>query len=184
MKQLVVGVRAVVVLTVLLGLAYPLAVLGVGQAASHGNANGSLVEVDGVVVGSDLIGQSFADADGNPLPQYLQPRPGSYDPTATGGSNQGPGSETLRKDIADRTDALGVASPPPDAVTASFSGLDPHISPAYAALQVPRIAAARSIPEDEVQAVVADHTQGRTLGFLGEPRVDVLEVNVALDRLR
>lgn len=271
------ALRALLVLTVITGLAYPVLVWAIAQLPGlDTKANGSIVEVDGKAVGSNLIGQLFTDADGNPLPQYFQSRPSAagdgYDPLSTSASNLGPEDIV---DTADRTslltavcsrslavgeldgangarpfctgdgvgavlsvigprDAAGnVVNPtrvvsvnqlcentttpfldtyegvrvqcndgsdfsqgqivairgaapadpavPADAVTASGSGLDPHISPAYAELQVNRVAEARGISADEVRALVADHTEGRWLGFLGEPRVNVLELNLALD---
>ncbi|WP_182112308.1 potassium-transporting ATPase subunit KdpC [Actinotalea sp. JY-7876] len=189
-----VAVRAMLVLTVVLGVAYPLAITAIGQVALGSRADGSLVRgQDGAVVGSALIGQSFTDADGEPLPEYLQPRPSAagdgYDAGASSGSNLGPNNADLVASIEERRAAVatleGIAEGdvPVDAVTASASGLDPHISPEYAELQVARVAAARGLSEDAVRGVVADATAGRDLGFLGEPRVDVLMVNLALDRL-
>jgi K+-transporting ATPase ATPase C chain len=259
------ALRALLVLTVITGLAYPLLVWAVAQLPGlQHKADGSIIEVDGKAVGSSLIGQLFTDADGNPLPQYLQPRPSAagdgYDPMSTSASNLGPEDIV---DSADRTslltlvctrslevaeangvsgarpfctgDGVGAvlsvlgpsevvsvnqacpATPfvttyrgievqcndgrdlsagrlvaiqgsaesavPADAVTASGSGLDPDISPAYAALQVDRVAAARGIPAEQVRRIVDEHTTGRALGFMGEPRVNVLAVNVALDQL-
>jgi K+-transporting ATPase ATPase C chain len=189
-RQLWAATRALLVLTVLLGIAYPLAVTGVAQVIAPGRADGSLVEVDGTVVGSSLIGQAFTDADGDPLPQYFQSRPsaGSHDGLASGGSNLGPNSPELAAAVEERRAAVaeleGVdpAEVPPDAVTASASGLDPHVSPAYAALQVDRVAAARGLPAGEVRALVQQATSGRDLGVIGEPHVDVLALNLALDR--
>ncbi len=189
-RQLWAATRALLVLTVLLGIAYPLAVTGVAQVIAPGRADGSLVEVDGTVVGSSLIGQAFTDADGDPLPQYFQSRPsaGSHDGLASGGSNLGPNSPELAAAVEERRAAVaeleGVdpAEVPPDAVTASASGLDPHVSPAYAALQVDRVATARGLPAGEVRALVQQATSGRDLGVIGEPHVDVLALNLALDR--
>ncbi len=189
-RQLWAATRALLVLTVLLGIAYPLAVTGVAQVIAPGRADGSLVEVDGTVVGSSLIGQAFTDADGDPLPQYFQSRPsaGSHDGLASGGSNLGPNSPELAAAVEERRAAVaeleGVdpAEVPPDAVTASASGLDPHVSLAYAALQVDRVAAARGLPAGEVRALVQQATSGRDLGVIGEPHVDVLALNLALDR--
>ncbi|GAB3978043.1 potassium-transporting ATPase subunit C [Plantactinospora veratri] len=281
--------RAVLVLTALLGLAYPLVMVGVGQLPGlHDRAEGSLVrDAGGTVVGSALIGQSFTDADGNPVPRYFQPRPSAagdgYDPTATAASNLGPesvedrlpvpgavdsegnpdeGTQSLLTQVCARSRAVGEldgvdgrrpfctpdgvgavlrvfhrdgltgpvtravsvnqacpATPfvatfggvpvecavpgqdysgglitpvrgdapdrpavPADAVTASGSGLDPHISPAYASIQVARVARERHTSPDQVRRLVDEHTDGRGLGFLGEPRVNVLELNLALDR--
>ena len=285
-RQHLAAVRALLVFTVLLGLAYPLAITGIAQLPGlDSRAEGSLVTgPDGSVAGSRLIGQSFTDPDGNPLPRYFQSRPSAagdgYDPTSTSASNLGPedvvdtpddpdtpeddSSASLLSQVCARSVAVGAlegvdgsrpyctpggvgavlalfhtgpgyaggviravsvneycdttptsfvrtfgAAPvecrragedvstaelvpvrgdapadpavPADAVTASGSGLDPHISPAYARLQVPRIARERGLPEDEVRQLVREHTDGRALGFLGEPGVNVLELNLALD---
>ena len=184
--QLWAGLRMLVVMTVLLGLSYPLALTGFAQVAVPGRADGSLVEQDGKVVGSSLIGQSFADD-----PSYFQSRPSAagdgYDPLASSASNLGPESPDLLELIADRRAAaaeLDGTAPDdvaPDALTASGSGLDPQISPEYAAQQVARVARERGLSEDDVRRLVEEHTTGRTLGFLGEPRVNVLELNLALD---
>ncbi|MFI7542108.1 potassium-transporting ATPase subunit C [Actinoplanes sp. NPDC049599] len=276
------ALRALLVFTVLLGLAYPLAFVALGRVPGLDHqADGSLVTASGNAVGSRLIGQSFTDADGNPIPRYFQSRPSAagdgYDPTATSASNLGPSSvvDTVSDNPDDtspglltqvcarslavgelegvdgrrpycttdgvgavlavfRRDGLtgpvtrvvsvnqigtpflatfdgvtvesarpgqdyqalgGVMTPirgtapavpvvPPDAVTASASGLDPHISPAYAALQVPRIARERGLPPGTVRSLIRQHTDGRALGFLGEPGVNVLTLNIALDRLK
>jgi len=185
-RQLLPAVRAVLVLTVLTGLLYPLAVLGVAQAAFPAQADGSVVQVDGEPVGSALIGQGFTG------PAYFSPRPSAagdgYDPSASGASNLGPLNPDLRaaaeQRAADYRAANGLApgaAVPVDAVTASGSGLDPHISVGNARLQAPRVAAARGLGEDEVLALVDAHTQGAVLGVLGEPGVNVLLLNVALD---
>jgi K+-transporting ATPase ATPase C chain len=269
------ALRAVRVFTVLLGIVYPLAVLAIGQLPGlRDRAQGSLVGTGDVVNGSALLGQSFTDADGNPLVQYFQPRPsaGGYDPTASGASNLGPESvvdgaspsllsQVCARSVAvgrlngvdgsrpfctndgvgavlavfraggmtgpitrvvsvnepcpavpfmaryqdvavqcatpgedysagvvtpvgspDGTDAPAVPVVPPDAVTASGSGLDPDISPAYAALQADRVAQVRGIDVGTVQAMIQEHTTGRALGFLGEPAVNVLELNMELDQ--
>ncbi|WP_241473253.1 potassium-transporting ATPase subunit C [Mycolicibacterium neoaurum] len=280
LRQHTAALRALLVLTVILGLAYPILIWLVAQLPGlRDKADGSLLEADGKVLGSSLIGQPFTDAAGNPLPQYFQSRPGGYDPLATGASNLGPedivdtataadptdGRTSLLTAVCTRSLAVGelegvegarpfctaegvgavlsvigprdargtvtepvrvvsvnqvcpavpfvttyegvrvecaepgadyaigqivpVAGPavdpaiPADAVTASGSGLDPHISPAYAALQLDRVAAARGISPEQVRTLVDEHTEGRTLGFLGEPRVNVLQLNLALDRL-
>ena len=170
-------------MTLLTGVAYPLAVTGIALALP-GPAGGSLVrDGAGHVVGSALIGQAFAK------PQYLHPRPSAagngYDPTASGGSNLGPLDPKLADRVAKDAKAMAADSPgaalPPDAVTTSASGLDPDVSPAFAALQAPRIAAARGTPVASVQAVIDRQARGRTLLILGEPRVNVLAVNRALD---
>lgn len=189
-----VAVRAMVAFTVVVGIGYTLVVTGIGQLVLPAQADGSAVrDAAGQVVGSALIGQSFTDADGNPLPQYFQSRPSAagkgYDASASSGSNWGPENPDLVKAITERKaqvaafDGVPEAQVPPDAVTASASGLDPDISPAYAAIQVDRVAAARGLPADEVRTLVAAHTQGRSLGFLGEPTVDVVQLNLALDGL-
>ncbi|PPF39560.1 K(+)-transporting ATPase subunit C [Rathayibacter sp. AY1A3] len=186
-----VALRAMIVLTVLLGAAYPLAVLGIGQLALPAQANGSLLRQDGAVIGSSLIGQSFTDADGAPLPEWFQSRPSAagYDAAASTGSNLGPENADLVASVEERRAAIAAsegvdpAAVPADALTASASGLDPAISPAYAQLQAPRVAAARGLDVSAVRALVEEHTAGRELGYLGEPTVDVLELNAALARL-
>ena len=287
-RQHVAALRALLVFTVILGFAYPIGIWLVAQLPGlQDKADGSLIEVDGQVVGSSLIGQAFTDADGNPLPQYFQSRPSAagdgYDPLSTSASNLGPedivdtpgdpslpaddngASTSLLSTVCGRSVAVGdlegvsgdrpfctadgvgavlsvigprdatgnvtaptrvvsvnqmcpatpfistyegvtvecatfgedyaagqivpiegtagAAAVPADAVTASGSGLDPHISPAYADLQVDRVATARGIAPETVRALVAEHTDGRTLGFMGEPRVNVLQLNLALDGL-
>lgn len=187
-RQLWASMRMMVVLTVLLGLAYPLAMTGFAQLVFPGRADGSLVEQDGRTVGSSLIGQSF---DGQP--QYFQSRPSAagdgYDPLASSASNLGPENPDLVKAIAERRvaaarlDGTDPAQVAPDALLASASGLDPQISPTFAAQQVARVARERSLTTDRVRALVEKYTDGRTLGFLGEPRVNVLMLNMALDRL-
>jgi len=189
-----VAVRSMVIITLVLGPLYCLAITGVGQLIFHGSANGSMVENSrGAVVGSSLIGQSFSDSKGDPLAQYFQPRPSAagdgYDGAGSSGSNLGPENPDLIKSIKQRRQQVATfnhvsqAQVPPDAVTASGSGLDPDISPAYAAIQEDRVARARQLPVSTVQKLVQEHTSGRTLGFLGEPTVNVLELNLALDRL-
>lgn len=195
-RQLLTGLRMTLALLVLLGLAYPLVVTGVAQALFNDNANGSLVKnKNGQVVGSALLGQNFVDQNGNPLPEYLQPRPSSagtagYDAMASGGSQLGPSNQTLLDAVKQRADAYralnGLAPDAPvpvDAVTASGSGLDPAISVANATLQAPRIAKARGVAVNVVTKVIADHTQTRQFGVLGEDNVNVLDVNLALDNL-
>ncbi len=194
------AVRAIIVMTIITGAIYPLAMLGIGQAVFHSQANGSLVSVNGRVAGSSLLCQEFVDAKGNPLLQYFQPRPSTAssstdktdygcDPLHSGASNLGTSNTTLLQNITERKAAyaklngVSPASVPPDAITTSGSGLDPYISPQNAALQVNRVAAARHLPVSAVQAQVGKYTQGRVIGFLGEPRVNVLLLNTALDAL-
>ncbi|MDT0142465.1 potassium-transporting ATPase subunit KdpC [Microbacterium sp. PRC9] len=189
-----VAVRAMLVFTLVLGVGYTLLVTGIGQLVLPWQANGSLVQNSaGDTVGSALIGQSFMDPSGAALAQYFQSRPSAagdgYDGGASSGSNLGPENPDLVSAIEQRRAAIaeleGVdpSQVPADAVTASGSGLDPHISPAYALLQVPRVAAARGLTESEVRSVVEAHIQQRDLGYLGEPRVNVVELNLALDAL-
>ena len=209
LRQLGAALRTLLLLTVILGLAYPLAMTGFAQVAFGNNANGSLIDRGGKTVGSSLIGQSFTvpvlkngqptkDAKGNPVvapdPKYFQSRPSAagtgYDPTSSGASNLGPENKVLIADINSRRaaaaalDGVKPAQVPPDALLASGSGLDPDISPAYAQEQVARVARVRGLSVAQVQALVAQNTKGRTLGFLGEPRVNVLNLNLALDALR
>lgn len=189
-----VAVRAMLVFTAVLGVGYTLLVTGIGQLAVPWQANGSVVHnAEGKTVGSALIGQSFTDASGAALPEYFQSRPSAagdgYDGGASSGSNWGPENPDLISAIEERKAAIaeleGVdpSLVPADAVTASGSGLDPHISPAYALLQVPRVAAARGLDESAVRDLVEAHIQQRDLGYLGEPRVNVVELNLALDAL-
>ena len=192
-RTTIVALRAMAILTLVLGVAYPLVVTGLGALLLPGRAGGSTLDVAGAVVGSSLIGQSFTDAAGNPLPEYFQSRPSAagngYDGAASSGSNLGPENPDLIAAIQERrrqvADFNGVApgAVPPDAVTASSSGLDPHISPEYARLQVVRVAAARLLPEKEVAELVEASIAPRDLGYLGEHGVNVLELNVALDDL-
>jgi len=188
------GVRIMVILTVVLGVVYPLVMTLFGQLVFPWQSNGSqLKDADGQVVGSALIGQSFADANGNPLPQYFQPRPSAagdgYDAASSGGSNLGPEDPRLITEIERRKAEIAAfngvpeSEVPADAVTASGSGLDPDISPAYAKIQIDRVAGARHLSVDTVKTLVAEHTQGRDLGYIGEPRVNVVELNLALDEL-
>ena len=170
--------------TLLLGVAYPLAVTGVAQAAFPGQANGSLVRnADGAVIGSALIGQPFAEA------RYLHPRPSAagdgYNAAGSSGSNLGPLNDDLKTRVAETAGAIrienGAGVIPADAVTTSASGLEPDISPAYARLQAERIATARGVPAKEIQRVIDQHTRGALLGFIGQPHVNVLLTNRALD---
>jgi K+-transporting ATPase ATPase C chain len=176
------------VLTVLLGIVYPLLLTGIGQVLFPSQANGSLIhDSSGTVIGSTMLAQSFTQ------PQYFHPRPSAagtdgYDATSSGGSNLGPTSQKLLDTVKDRADAyrqengLGADAPVPvDAVTASASGLDPDISPANALLQAGRVARARGLTEEQVRALVNQYTEGRTLFILGEPHVNVLKLNLALD---
>jgi len=199
-RQHIAGLRLLLVFTVLTGIIYPVFMWGIAQAAFNKQANGSLVSYNGQVVGSSLLCQEFVDAKGNPLPQYFQPRPsdaipspapkGDYgcDPTYSAASNLGPNNPALvtlikqRQQQIAKFDHVSIAQIPADAVTASGSGLDPFISPANAAIQVNRVAAARHVSPAAIRALVAKYTQGRTIGFLGEPRVNVLLLNVALNQ--
>jgi len=189
-----VAVRAMLVLTLVLGVGYTLLVTAIGQLALPWQANGSLVQnAAGDTVGSALIGQSFTDPADVPLAGYFQSRPSAagdgYDGGASSGSNLGPENPDLVSAIEERKaeiaelEGVDPSQVPADAVTASGSGLDPHISPAYALLQVPRVAGARGLAESEVRDLVEAHVQQRDLGYLGEPRVNVVELNLALDAL-
>lgn len=189
MRELRPAILVLILLTVLTGVAYPLLVTGIAQLVFPVQANGSLIERDGKVLGSALVGQPFSD------PKYFWSRPSAtgpvpYNAGASSGSNQGPLNPALADAVRARISALKAADPgqtapvPVDLVTASGSGLDPHISPAAADYQVPRVARARGLPEDQVRTLVAQHTEGRQLGILGEPRVIVLELNLALDAAR
>ena len=190
LRQYGVALRAMLVFTVVLGVAYTAVITGVGQLALGGKADGSAVALDGETVGSSLIGQSFTDADGAALPEWFQSRPSAagdgYDASASSGSNLGPENDDLVAAIAERRAAIAASDGvdpedvPVDALTASASGLDPHISPEYARIQVERVATARDLPVADVEALVEEHTQGRDLGYLGEPTVNVLELNAAL----
>jgi K+-transporting ATPase ATPase C chain len=181
-RQFLPAVVAFLAFTLLTGIAYPLAVTGVAQLAFPHRADGSLVERDGRVVGSRLIGQSFTG------PRYFQPRPSAagegYDAMASSASNLGPTNDELLEAVEERRAAYRDTNgeeAPIDALTASGSGLDPHISPANARLQAPRVARARGLSVEEVLALIDENTDGRSLGFLGEPGVNVLELNLALD---
>lgn len=193
-RQLRTAVLMIVVMTVLLGLAYSLAMTGLAQVIAPWQANGSLIERDGQVIGSALIGQSFFDPEtGQTLPGYFRGRPSAAGSTddgtiISGGSNLGPTNQVLLDRVAAEVSLVreenGLAAGaliPIDLVTASGSGADPHISPASAELQVSRVARQRGIDENDVRSLIAANTEGRTLGFMGEPRVHVLKLNLALD---
>src|SRR5215468_2558992 len=199
LRQFFASIRGWLIFTVICGILYPLVVFGIGQAVFHHQANGSLVSYHGRVIGSSLVCQEFLGPKGRPLPQYFQPRPsasaasatsqtGGCDPLTTGASNLGPNNHTLVTDIKQRRaqiakfDHVPTSAIPPDALTVSASGLDAYISPQYAAIQVNRVAAARHISPAAVRALVATYTFGRPIGFLGEPGVNVLLVNLALDK--
>lgn len=187
--QLRPALMTLLLLTIITGLLYPLALTGVAQALFPRQANGSLIVQNGQVLGSSLIGQPFDDL------KYFWSRPSAtspfpYNAAASGGSNLGPTNPALIKAVQDRVATLTAADPdnplpiPVDLITASGSGLDPHLSPAAADYQVRRVARARGMDEDVVRRLVAEHTEGRQWGVLGEPRVNVLLVNLALDRHR
>jgi K+-transporting ATPase ATPase C chain len=197
-RQIVPAIVMVVVMTVVLGIGYTFAFTGVAQLVASDQADGSLVYVDGTAVGSELIGQAWVAEDGEPLARYFQSRPSAattnseagYDPSLSLGSNWGPTDPDLSKAVKERVAAYrelnGLADDEPvpvDAVTASASGLDPHISVANARLQAARVADERGIVVDQVRDLIDDNTDGRTLGVLGEKRVNVLLLNLALDRL-
>ena len=180
-RQVSAALRLLLVLTVLLGVGYPAAVWAVGRVGFHDQATGSLVRTDGRVVGSSLLGQQF---DG-PTWFHSRASASSYSGRTSGGTNLPESDPRLWKAAAAMRTAAGSIGDrlPPDALTTSASGLDPDISPAYAALQVPRIAAARGLQVVQVRRLVAQHTTGRVLGYLGEPRVDVLQLDIALQKL-
>jgi potassium-transporting ATPase KdpC subunit len=199
-RQHIAALRMLLAFTVLCGIIYPVVMWGVAQAAFKNQADGSLVTVNGKVVGSSLLCQEFTDAKGNPLPQYFQPRPSNAssssvkndygcDPEYSGAANLGPNNSTLVTDVKQLQkqiaafDHVPVSAIPPDAVTSSGSGLDPDISPANAQIQVARVAAARHLPVATVESLVSKNTTGRDIGFLGEPGVNVLKLNIALDQL-
>ncbi|HWF85392.1 MAG TPA: potassium-transporting ATPase subunit KdpC [Vicinamibacterales bacterium] len=182
-RNFVVAVLMTLVTTVLLGVVYPLVVTGLAQTFFHDKANGQLLERDGKVIGSRIIGQAFSS------PGYFRSRPSAagtgYDPLSSGGTNLGPTNKKLTDAVKAAVDAAKKENPsapvPIDLVTSSASGLDPHISPAAALFQVPRVARERGVPEDEIRRLVDAHTSARQLGFLGEAVVNVLEMNLALD---
>jgi K+-transporting ATPase ATPase C chain len=199
LKQLKQSILATLVITLLTGLAYPLVMTGLSQTLFPRQAHGSLIEMNGHVVGSSLIGQSFAGSG------YFHPRPSAttdtdpndatkqipapYNAASSNASNAAPSAKSLVSDVADRVAALKAENPnatipvPVDLVTTSASGLDPHISPAAALYQLPRVAAARGISEERLRQMLNEHTEGRSFGILGEAHVNVLELNLALDQL-
>jgi K+-transporting ATPase ATPase C chain len=197
-RQHIAALRGLLVFTVICGIAYPLVVFGIAQLAFNHQANGSLVSYKGRVVGSSLLCQEFVNAKGDPLPQYFQPRPSDAilagakddygcDPRYSSASNLSPDNPVQVQLVRQRQkqvaafDHVKISQIPPDAVQASASGLDPDISPANAAIQVDRVAAARHISPAAVRALVSKYAKGRNLGFLGEPVVNVLLLNIALD---
>jgi len=186
MKNFITAILMTIVTTLLLGLAYPLAVTGLAQVLFKDKANGQLIERNGQVIGSRLIGQPFSS------PGYFRPRPSAagaagYDAGASSGSNLGPTNKKLIDRVKADVERLQAENPgtpiPVDLATTSASGLDPHISPAAAEFQVPRVARERGMTEDEVRRAVAEFTEGRTLGLLGEPRANVLLLNLRLDEV-
>jgi potassium-transporting ATPase KdpC subunit len=181
------AILGVIVLTLLTGCVFPLGLFAVGRLLFRDAADGSLLTRQGIVIGSRLIGQDFS------RPEYFHPRPSAagtgYDGASSGGTNFGPSNPKLIEDIRRLAEEYrknnglpSDATVPIDAVTRSGSGLDPHISPANAALQIPRVAHARAVSEDVVRRLLGEHTQGRELGFLGSPRVSILDLNLALDQ--
>jgi potassium-transporting ATPase KdpC subunit len=182
-KNLMIALWFTLVTTVMFGILYPLAITGLAHVLFPDRANGQLIERNGKVVGSRIIGQAFTG------PGYFHPRPSSagtgYDPTASGGSNLAPTNKALIERVKSDVEKLRAENAPApipvDLVTTSGSGLDPDISPAAAEFQIPRVARTRGMKEEDVRAIVQRHTKGRDLGFLGEPRVNVLELNLELD---
>ena len=178
-NHILISIRMTIVLLILVSGIYPVAVWAVGQLAFHHQANGSLIVRNGKIIGSELIGQNFTSEE------FFHPRPSAagkdgYDPTASGGTNYGPTSRKLREAIA--TAAGGRQNVPADAVTTSASGVDPHISPANAYDQAARVARANRMSEADIRALIDRHTEGRFLGIYGEPRVNVLAVNLELQK--
>jgi potassium-transporting ATPase KdpC subunit len=198
-RQHIAALRMLLAFTVLCGIVYPVVMWGVAQVAFKGQADGSLVTYNGKVVGSGLLCQEFVNAKGQPLPQYFQSRPSAAssgasndygcDPGYSGAANLSASNPVLLQQVKQeqqeisKFDGVPIKDIPPDAVTTSGSGLDPDISPANAAIQVDRVARTRHLPVSEVQALVSKYTQGRDIGILGEPVVDVLDLNVALASL-
>ncbi|HEY2549417.1 MAG TPA: potassium-transporting ATPase subunit KdpC [Streptosporangiaceae bacterium] len=197
-RQLLAALRGLIIFTIICGIIYPVVIWGISQGAFHNQANGSLVTYKGKTVGSSLLCQEFVNAKGDPLPQYFQPRPSDAvnaevktdygcDPGFSAASNLGPNNPALvmlikqRQQQIEAFDHVKVSQIPPDAVTASASGLDPYISPQNAIIQTDRVAAARHISPAQVKALVAANTKSRTIGFLGDPRVNVLTLNIALN---
>ena len=187
------GFKAVITFTVIV-IVYTLLMTGIGQLGMPNQANGSMItNADGEIVGSSLIGQSFTDADGKAIDRYFQSRPSAagdgYDASQSSGTNKGHKDAGLIKDVKARRseiakrEGVSVKDVPADATTASSSGLDPHISPDYARIQVKRVAKARGLSQEKVETLVREHTTGRGLGFIGEPVVNVVELNLALDEL-
>ena len=185
-KQIIPGIRVTLLLTVLTGLVYPGLITGLCQLLFPAQASGSLIYKNGKIIGSSLIGQNFTRAE------YFQPRPSAagsdgYDATASGGSNLGPTSQKLSDRVKASAEKFRKENPdypgpiPADLLTASGSGLDPHLSPASAQVQIARIAKARGVDAQPLQALIAEQTEGRALGFIGEPRVNVLALNLVLD---
>lgn len=183
-KDLITSILYTIVITVLVGLLYPLLIAGLARLEAKDKANGQLITRNGVVIGSRILAQPFSS------PMYFHPRPSAagangYDASNSGGTNYGPTNQKLIERVKTDTAALHADNPaapvPVDLVTASGSGLDPDITPAAAEFQVPRVAKARGVSEDAIRELVRDHAEGRQLGFLGEPRVNVLELNLALD---
>ncbi len=186
-QQILPGLRIKLFMTLILGVVYPLAMTGISQVLFPHQANGSLIMSGDKAIGSELIGQNFTK------PEYFQPRPSAagndgYDPTASGGSNYGPTSQKLADRVKASVDKFRKENPdytgslPADLVTASASGLDPHLSPDSAKAQAARVANARGVPVDQMNQLIAQFTEGPDLGFLGEPRVNVLKLNLAVDR--
>jgi len=178
-RQFAAAARMFLALTLLLGVLYPAVIWGIGRLGLSDQVDGSRVERGGVVVGSSLLGQNFTDE------RHFQSRPSAseYAGGVSGGSNLYASNEDQQKAVAERQSGYAAANGGADAVTASGSGLDPHISPENAMAQAPRVASANSLAEDAVEDLVREHTRGRTLGFLGEPRVNVLELNLAVEEL-